>query len=159
MWSADEKHRNILLEEWGLLEANAVELPMTSGDDDILKREERPPMPPDRATAYRRAVARLNYLGLDRPDVALAANRLSRCMAAPREGDEKPLKRILRYLRGRPDCSLYFPWQPMPQKLDVCTDSDWAGCKITRRSTSGTLVRAGQHILCFASKLQKICSP
>ena len=49
-------------------------------------------MPKDDATKFRRAVARLNYLALDRPDLCVAAGKLRRCMARPREGDEKRLK-------------------------------------------------------------------
>ena len=48
-----------------------------------------------------------------------------------------------------------FPWQPVPVELVVLTDSDWAGCKVTRRSTTGIVVKLGGHLLHFSSKLQK----
>ena len=35
------------------------------------------------------------------------------------------------------------------------TDSDWAGCKVTRRSTTGIVVKLGEHLLCLSSRLQK----
>ena len=48
-----------------------------------------------------------------------------------------------------------FTWQPVPVELVVLTDSDWAGCKVTRRSTTGIVVKLGGHLLHFSSKLQK----
>ena len=43
----------------------------------------------------------------------------------------------------------------MPEALSVLTDSDWAGCKRTRRSTSGFAIFLGQHLLAFGSRTQK----
>ena len=40
------------------------------------------------------------------------------------------------------------------QKIDVYTDSDWAGCRATRKSTSGGLVLLGGGILKSWSKTQ-----
>ena len=37
-------------------------------------------------------------------------------------------------------------------ELVVLTDSDWAGCKVTRRSTTGIVVKLGGHLLHFSSK-------
>ena len=40
-----------------------------------------------------------------------------------------------------------FEWQALPASIDIYTDSDWAGCKSTCRSTSGGIVRWGKHCL------------
>ena len=40
------------------------------------------------AAMFRRSVARLNYLSLDRPDPSVAVNSLARNMARPLVGDE-----------------------------------------------------------------------
>ena len=42
-----------------------------------------------------------------------------------------------------------FEWQGLPTSIDICTDSDWAGCMSTCRSTSGGVVKFGKH--CFKS--------
>ena len=39
--------------------------------------------------------------------------------------------------------------------LKLMTDSDWAGCKATRRSTSGVVIFHGKHILTFSCRTQK----
>ena len=151
-WSADPKHKDILLDEWNMKESNSVAVPTISEDKST---EEMNPMTLADAKKFRRAAARLNYMALDRPDLAVAANLLSRSMVQPREGDDKKLKRVLRYLQGQPECVLLFPWQENPTELVVTTDSDWAGCKRTRRSTSGILLRHGTHVLLFASRFQR----
>ena len=97
----------------------------------------------------------MNYMAQDRPDLAVAANILSRNMARPRVGDDHLLKRVGRYLVRRPVCELVYAWQQMPAEITVLTDSDWGGCRKTRRSTSGIAVLIGAHLISFASKLQK----
>ena len=40
--------------------------------------------------------------------------------------------------------------------MTTYTDSDWAGCKATAKSTSGGIVTLGNHVLKTYSKQQKI---
>ena len=58
-------------------------------------------------------------------------------------------------MQGEPRVGIAFRWQPRTSQLAVLTDSDWAGCKVTRRSTTGIVVKLGEHLLCFGSKLLK----
>ena len=68
-------------------------------------------------------------------------------MARPRAGDWATLKRIGRYLLGKPRLVVKFDWQQVPKHVDCFTDSDWAGCKTTCRSTSGGVLQLGGHCL------------
>lgn len=86
----------------------------------------------------------------DRPDLAAVANVASRSMAVPRLGDEKVLEKVGRYLKRHPVCELRFGWQLMPSEVLVLSDSDWAGCRRRRRSTSGLSVFMGLHPVYFA---------
>ena len=45
-------------------------------------------------------------------------------------------------------------WQDRPESITVNIDSDWAGDRVTRKSTSGGTVRHGGHLLQHWSKLQ-----
>ena len=101
-WAGDDRHQQVLYEEWGLENANPVHLPLTTTftDETAEEREKKEPMNVNDAKKFRRAVARFNYMSLDRPDLAVLANRLSRLMASPRIGDETWIKRGIRYLRG-----------------------------------------------------------
>ena len=42
---------------------------------------------------------------------------------------------------------MYFDWQAPTNTLVVMTDSDWAGCPRTRKSTSGGVVLRGGHLI------------
>ena len=89
---------------------------------------------------FRRCAACLNYMSLDRPDLCVAANYAARSMAAPKDGEERYVKKVGRHLRKNPVAQLFFPWQALPEHVLVRTDSDWAGCRVTRRSTSGIAI-------------------
>ena len=96
------------------------------------------------ASKYRRAVARINYLALGRPDLSFAAKELSRSMAKLKTRDNVRPKRTLRYLQGNARRKIWHQWQGEEKKLEMFTNSDWAGCTRTRRSTSGgTMMKGG----------------
>lgn len=99
------------------------------------------------ATLYRAQVARANFLAGDRPDIAFAVKELCRAMSRPTDRDADGLKRLARYLLDRPRVVMCFPWQTRPTSLQVFSDSDWAGCVRTRRSTSGGAVMHGAHTI------------
>ena len=40
-----------------------------------------------------------------------------------------------------------FPWQTLPRHLQLFVDTDFAGCRVTLRSTSGGVAMFGQHCL------------
>ena len=106
---------------------------------DILKGEA--------ATMYRALSARLNYLAQDRPDLSFASKELCRDFANPTKKSVEKLKRAVRYLTHRPRLVWHFKPQISPEKITVFCDTDFAGCKETRRSTSGGCLMHGSHLL------------
>ena len=113
-----------------------------------MERDGLPPeMESEDAKKCRRAVAIVNFMAQDRPDLAVTANVLSRSMARPREGQELGIKRAIRYLNGAPRLCYKFGWQEVPEMVDVLTDSDWAGDVLSRRSTSRGTLLFGNHLL------------
>merc|ERR1711940_245427 len=101
----------------------------------------------EQTTIYRGLVARGNYLSLDRSDIGFAVKELCRNMSSPSEGDWMALKRLGRYLHGRERAVVKFPYQEMSRKLEVWVDTVYAGCKRTRKSTSGGAVLLGGHLI------------
>ena len=64
-------------------------------------------------------------------------------MSAASPTDWDSLKRLGRYLLGKPRLVLHFRWQKRPSEIRVLIDSDWAGCVNTRKSTSGVYCLEG----------------
>ena len=119
--------------EWDLL---SVENEL---DDEELVGEE--------ATSYRAITARLNYIGPDRIDIQYAVKEAARHMSTPMRSHLGALIKIGKYLLGRPRLVSHFKWQAMPTTLTTYTDSDWAGCPKTARSTSGGIICWGSHVI------------
>ena len=63
------------------------------------------------------------------------------------------VKRILRYLVFTPNLGL---WYRKGSKFDLLgySDSDYAGCKVDRKSTSGTCQFLGRSLVSWSSKKQ-----
>ena len=97
------------------------------------------------ATAYRAIVARLNYLGQD-SEIQFAVKELGRDMNKPTQARWTKTKRVLRYLKGVPHAILHFKYQARPKSLVVWSDSDFAGCTRTRKSTSAGVLMFGNHM-------------
>ena len=56
------------------------------------------------------------------------------------------LKRVARYLEGRPRMIIKFKYQSMGG-INIDTDSDFAGCQVSRKSTSGGMAFRGSHLI------------
>ena len=165
-YEADPRHTEIIVNELSLKGANGVSTPGT-------KLPETPdgdtPLNAVDTTSYRAISARINYLAQDRPDLGYSAKECARHMAQPCVRHKLQLKRVGRYLIRRPRLVMKFPWQdsftevtghasknwPMDQ-LTGYTDSDWAGCPKSRRSTSAGVVTLGQHMIKAWSRTQAL---
>ena len=75
-------------------------------------------------------------------------------MAQPTELSLKALKRIARFMVGRPRLVMKMKFEE-PKHVDVYVDSDYAGCPRTRKSTSGGCIMMGSHLIKTWSSTQK----
>ena len=128
-----------LLEDWCMEGCRAVGSPSTAAE----KVEDITPLGEHAASKYRRGAALCNYLAQDRCDIGYATKEVARWMSKPRMVDELHLKRLIRYLRHHPRGVYKYSWQQPIGKLQCFTDSDWAGCVHTRKSTSGGALMRG----------------
>jgi len=103
----------------------------------------------DEFTSYRMLAARLNYMAQDNPLVQYAAKEVCRSMSCPTVKDFMKIKRVVRFLKGLGPVIWKYEWQEENEfgKIVVFVDSDWAGCKKTRRSTTGGVIKSGRHVL------------
>ncbi|XP_026452387.1 uncharacterized protein LOC113352836 [Papaver somniferum] len=89
---------------------------------------------------HRSLVRALEYLTLTRLDVNFAVNYIClQFMHAPTYFHLLLVKRILSYLKGTIDAGITLSAEDITS-ISGYSDSDWAGCPDTRRSTSGFCV-------------------
>ena len=96
------------------------------------------------------------YLSLDRPELLFSVKEVTRGMSNPQEREVQLFKRIVRYLKRATRMAQRFDWQPRPSCLDVNSDSDFAGCRRTRKSTSGVAIMMGKHCIITRCKSQSV---
>ena len=150
---ADSRHVEVLLLELGLETSKGahcvhVDHKVEEGDEVALSREE--------TSRFRSIAARCNFLAADRLDIQFVCKEICRRMSAPTLGDWKLVKKLVRYLAAHRRKVLHFRVQAPPQHLDVVVDSDYAGCRRTRRSTNGGMAMWGSHILKTWSTTQSV---
>ena len=66
-------------------------------------------------------------------------------MSKPTEEYHEALNRFGKYLFGRPREIKEFKYQRKLEDVEVWTDTDFAGCRKSRNSTSGGIVFLGNH--------------
>ena len=110
------------------------------------------------ATRYRRLAARANFLASDRSDIQYAVKEACRRMAKQVKGDRKRIKKVGRYLKGRPRGVFQYVEQAMPTSIDIYMDSDHAGCTITRKTTGGFSADSGSHVVKTGSQIHSTSS-
>jgi hypothetical protein len=103
--------------------------------------------------AYRSTIESLLYLCASRPDIMLNVCMCARFQYDPKECHLVAVKQILRYLVSTPCFGI---WYPKGSTFDLIrySDSDYAGCKVDRKSTSGTCRFLGRSLVSWSSKKQ-----
>ena len=93
----------------------------------------------------------LLYLCASSPDIMLSVCICARFQANPKECHLVVVKRILRYLVHTHNLGL---WYAKGSKFDLLwyLDSDYASCKVDRKSTSGTCQFLGRSLVSWSSK-------
>ena len=77
-------------------------------------------------------------------------------MNKPMESHWMLLMKIGRYLIGTPRLVMNFPWQEEATMVSTYTDSDWAGCVRSAKSTSGGIITMGDHVIKTYSRQQRV---
>jgi hypothetical protein len=102
---------------------------------------------------YWSMIGSLLYMTASRSDVIFSVCMCARFQASPKESHLEATKRILRYLKHTQNVGL---WYLKGAKLELVgySDSDYAGCKVERRSTLGTCQLLGRSLVLWSSKKQ-----
>jgi hypothetical protein len=86
---------------------------------------------------YRSMIGSILYLTATRSNIQFSVCLCARFQASPRTSHRQSVKRIFRYLRHTPDFSLWYT-ASSSLALHGFSDADFAGCRLDRKSTSGT---------------------
>ena len=153
----DIRHAELVLRNLGLEGSKAKPL-TTPGfkvdEKELTLREKEVPLESQDATRYRSCVMRLSYLALDRADLGEPVKCLARSMAKPTPGSLRDLKNVARYLLGTKHMALHLWRRTFPKCISTYVDNDFAGCRLTRRSTTGMVQMVGGHAVKHTSNLQ-----
>ena len=109
---------------------------------------------PVETTRYGALAANANFLAIARGDIVCCAKELTRHMATPTTADWVKVVRLGRYLKTRPRVQLWYKFQETPCPLETFSYTNLAGCRRTRRSTTGGYTVAGSHLTKMWCKTQ-----
>ncbi|GJY51406.1 putative ribonuclease H-like domain-containing protein [Tanacetum coccineum] len=84
---------------------------------------------------YRSMIRSLMYLTTSRPDIMFAVCACARFQVTPKTSHLLAVKRIFRYLKGKPTLGLWYS-RDSPFELVAYTNSDYAGATQDRKSTT-----------------------
>nr|GEU99184.1 putative ribonuclease H-like domain-containing protein [Tanacetum cinerariifolium] len=85
---------------------------------------------------YRSIIGSLMYLISSRPDIMFAVCACAYFQVTPKASHLHTVKRIFRYLKGKPHLGLWYP-KDSPFNLMAYSDSDYAGASLDKKSTTG----------------------
>ncbi|GJW32683.1 putative ribonuclease H-like domain-containing protein [Tanacetum coccineum] len=104
---------------------------------------------------YRSMIGSLMYLTASRPDIMFAVCACSRFQVTPKSSHLSAVKRIFRYLKGKPKLGLWYP-RVSSFDLESYSDSDYAGANLDRKSTTGGCQFLGRRLISWQCKKQTI---
>nr|GFB56961.1 uncharacterized mitochondrial protein AtMg00810-like [Tanacetum cinerariifolium] len=104
---------------------------------------------------YRSMIGSLMYLTSSRPDIMFAVCACSRFQVTPKASNLHAVKRIFRYLKGKPHLGLWYP-KDLPFNLVAYLDSDYAGSSLDRKSTIGGCQFLGCRLISSQCKKQTV---
>ncbi|KAI3681360.1 hypothetical protein L6452_36153 [Arctium lappa] len=147
------KYVKDMLKKFDLTQTSAMKTPMAPP----LTLNKNPSGKLVNVTTYRGMIGSLLYLTASRPDIMYSTCLCARYQSEPKESHLIAVKRIFRYLNGTPNLGL---WYPKDSGFDLTgySDSDFAGCKLDRKSTTGGCQLLGGKLVSWTSKKQNSVS-
>jgi len=102
---------------------------------------------------YRSMIGSLLYLSTSRTDIMLSVCMCARFQANPKECHLVAVKRIFQYLVHTPNLGL---WCAKGCAFDLLgySDSNYAGCRVDQKSTTGTCQFIDRSLVSWSSKKQ-----
>jgi hypothetical protein len=146
---SQSKYVNDLLKRFGMDNSKSIKTPMaTTAHLDLDEGGNLVDL-----KLYRSMIDSLLYLTASRLDIMFSICMSATFRASPKEWHMMAVKRILRYLRPTPNLGL---WCPKGAQFILVgySDSNYASCKIDRKSTSSTCQLLERSLVLWSSKKQ-----
>ena len=144
------EYTKTILDRFGMTESKPVHTPM---DRSYFESVDQKAEFVD-STTHRQAVGSLMYLMIgSRPDIAYAIGKLAQHFESPRTAHWVAVKRVFRYINGTSRYGILYDGS---ERLSISgfADADWAGCRATRKSTSGFIFLVAGGAVSWRSKKQ-----
>nr|GEX65076.1 uncharacterized mitochondrial protein AtMg00810-like [Tanacetum cinerariifolium] len=129
---SQDKYVAEILRKFGLSEGKSASTPIDA-DKPLLKDSDGEDVD---VHTYRSMIGSLIYLTSSRPDIMFAVCACARFQVTPKVSHLNAVKRIFRYLKGKPYLGLWYP-KDSPFDLVAYSDSDYVGASLDRKSTTG----------------------
>ncbi|GJT48955.1 retrovirus-related pol polyprotein from transposon TNT 1-94 [Tanacetum coccineum] len=145
-----EQYTRNLLKKYEVSNSYSVKTPMVPPNNlgpDLARKSVN-------ETLYRGMIGSLMYLTATRPDIQFSTVLCARYQSNSKESHLTAVTRILRYLKGTPTLSLYYP-KCSSFDLKGYSDSDYAGCNMDRKITSGACQILRGKLVCWSAKKQQ----
>ncbi|GJW88032.1 putative ribonuclease H-like domain-containing protein [Tanacetum coccineum] len=100
---------------------------------------------------YRSMIGSLMYVTASRPKIVFAVCACSRFQVTPKTSHLSAVKRIFRYLKGKPKLGLWYRRESLFD-LESYSDSDYTGANLDRKSTTGGCQFLGRRLITWQCK-------
>ena len=155
------KHLTKLQELFGPVRDRKTCLPASLPSDD----RGDVPANPSQASKYHTAIGILQYVSADLPHAQYGIRHLSQFAANPSRGNVKELTHLIGFVQATTHWAVGLEPRPAGRGLikhdhdttvlEAYSDSDWSGCKKSRRSTSSSVLFWSGMLLHSSSRTQK----
>ncbi|GKC34057.1 putative ribonuclease H-like domain-containing protein [Tanacetum coccineum] len=148
---SQDKHVDEILKKFGFSTMKTASTPMETSKP-LLKDAEAEDV---NVYLYRSMIGSLMYLTSSRPDIMFAVYACARFQVTPKVSHLYAVKRIFRYLKGKPKLGLWYP-KDSPFDLEAYSDNDYAGASLDRKSTTRGCQFLGSRLISWQCKKQTI---
>lgn len=108
---------------------------------------------------YKEAIGSLMFLAMvSRPDISFAVGVLSRYADKPTNGHWNGVRRVIKYIKGTLHYGLIYGKNDLKKNTQFLaySDEDFAGDYVSRKSTSGYVIKLGNDLIALSSRRQQL---
>nr|GEX05577.1 retrovirus-related Pol polyprotein from transposon TNT 1-94 [Tanacetum cinerariifolium] len=148
---SQDKYVDEILRKFGLTDGKSASTPKDT-EKPLLKDPDGEDVD---VHTYRSMIGSLMYLTSSRPDIMFAVCVCARLQVTPNISHLHAVKRIFRYLNGKPHLGLWYP-KDSAFNLVAYSDSDFASASLDRKSTTGGCQLFGCRLISWQCKKQTV---